>query len=146
MRLLSALFAFVVLSAVVGCGPAAKLSGQVTFDGQPMKSGTVVFMSDDKQKTEQAAIEKNGTYTIDRLTTGKWLVAVMPTQSPMANMPKGVTIPEEAKNTPQGKMYLEAANDYVNVQNHQRDPTTSNITVNVEGGEQKYDIPLTSAK
>jgi hypothetical protein len=91
-------FGFALLAAVLptlGCGSSgpklASVSGKVTLDGAPLKSGTVNLVADESKGTKQAgtssgAIGSDGTYKIT--TDGKdgaplgWYKVVVITMTP----------------------------------------------------------------
>jgi hypothetical protein len=62
------LVVFLVLSACAGTQEAT-VGGNVEFDGQLMKSGTVTFIDKDG-KSHSAAISEKGTYRIQKLPPG----------------------------------------------------------------------------
>lgn len=67
---------------LVGCSGnglnLAKVSGKVTWKGQPVKNGTVFFMPDESKGTKgmpaMAAIADNGSYTLSTETTGDGVI------------------------------------------------------------------------
>jgi hypothetical protein len=68
---------------VAGCGPAnglnlVKVSGKVTYKGQPVKNGTVFFMPDEGKKTVGPAavgsITSDGSYTLSTESPGDGVV------------------------------------------------------------------------
>jgi len=56
----------------------AKVSGTVTYKGQPVKNGTVFFMPDEAKGTKgmpaMAAIAENGSYVLSTETTGDGVI------------------------------------------------------------------------
>lgn len=143
--------AFAVLTSlffVAGCGgePRGKLSGTVTFDNKPLPGGTVIFMTDDNSKTEHVPIQSDGKYSSDNIPLGKLRVAVLPPASGPV-MPAGAKVTGAPADHPQAKLYSQANSaPPVNIPEALRDPATSNITVEVTGGEQpSFDIPLKGA-
>lgn len=141
-RILYSLLLLACFLVVAGCGePTGSLTGKVTYNDKPVANGTVVFMG--AEKTVHVPIDENGTYTSDKVPVGDVKVAVMPAPRPPGSfMPKGAKIPDSAKDTPQGKMYLEAQNSFVAIPDNLQDPTKSGQTVKVTGGAQTYDIAL----
>jgi hypothetical protein len=100
------LFGLALLAAVAtlpGCGPSGPrlepVSGKVTLDGAPLKSGTVTLVADESKGTKQVgsssgAIGSDGTYRIT--TDGKdgappgWYKVVVITMGPgMGQMQTG---------------------------------------------------------
>lgn len=126
------------LLVVAGCGgePRGKLSGTVTFDNKPLSGGTVIFMTEDNSKTEHVPIQSDGKYSSDNIPLGKLRVAVLPPAGGPV-MPSGAKVTGAPADHPQAKLYSQAnAGPSVNIPEAMRDPATSNITVEVTGGEQ----------
>lgn len=53
------------LLAASGCGSEAKVSGKVTLDGQPLESGTIMFVPADGKGQPQSGEIKNGQYSVN---------------------------------------------------------------------------------
>jgi hypothetical protein len=78
----------VLAAAVAGCGHRAEVSGTVTLDGVPLKSGVVTFTPRDAGASAYAAIHADGRYTAQTgasvgLAPGDYVVTVA------ANLPAG---------------------------------------------------------
>jgi hypothetical protein len=93
----------VIVSAVVaGCGPAAKkdenrstVSGAVTFKGNPLPAGTLVFASSDTNLASTVSIKADGTYSTDRAPIGPNIVTVSTESIKMGNPAAYVAIPNK---------------------------------------------------
>lgn len=69
---------FALMLFVSGCGgnrATARVSGTVTYKGQPLKGGTVSFLPSDGG-AYTAAIAEDGTYATTNVTTGEMTVTV----------------------------------------------------------------------
>ena len=102
---------FVVLSS--GCGPnkqvvadRASVTGTVTFNGTPLKGGTIRFFSLDGQVNASAMIMEGGHYSTDRAPLGKVKVSVETESLKFGNAAAYVPIP--AKYTSPATSGLEA--------------------------------------
>ena len=80
--LLAALVA--AASVLDGCGPSEKIGeveGRVTFNGQPVKEGTVVFAGPDGSSGE-TPLDQDGRYALtppeNRLRPGEYVVTITP--------------------------------------------------------------------
>jgi hypothetical protein len=53
----------IALTALAGCGDGkSSVHGNVTFDGQPVASGTITFVKDDGQLVREGAVIKDGSF------------------------------------------------------------------------------------
>ncbi len=86
----------------LGCGPDNPLnrkavSGKVTFNGQPLERGNIMFYPTDKGPVVTGASITNGQYAIATakgLTVGKYTVQISsPNPNPGPNDPQGPGIP-----------------------------------------------------
>jgi hypothetical protein len=147
------LLAGVLLPSLVsmGCGSSGTVSGKVTYLGQDLGGGTVLFSAPGK-KTERATIAPDGSYTIANLPTGTVKIAVEtasarpPDQAAMRigipQIPPDANLPPEAeksmyKSSPENK-----GGKYVRIPDEYGDPDKSKLTLEVTGGNQHHDIEL----
>jgi hypothetical protein len=107
-----------LLTALVGCTEPkqvvkdrARISGSVTFNGQPLPAGTIGFQSTESSVTTAASI-RDGVYTTDRAPLGKGTVTVDTASIQFGNPAKYVPIPAKYG-----------------------DSTTSGLTVDVHAGD-----------
>jgi hypothetical protein len=133
-----------VLCGVAGCsGGRATVSGKVTFNGNAVPAGQVVFQPEDKTKQpERAAIQSDGTYSCSTVQHGKNFIAVEPgPKSPTSFMPKDAT-KKFPKDQPIPDIYKNTGKDtYVDIPQEFRDPFNSGYTLMVDGNK-SFDIPL----
>jgi len=127
---------------MVGCGPpTATLSGTVSFKGQPLPSGTILFHAPDG-RVEHSLITEEGHYMIDNAPLGAVRITVQahapaPSGIPSRGKPPSVALPEpprQAKDPSDGKFIHNPAK-YL-------DPAKSGLTYMVLAGEQTHDIEL----
>ncbi|MDR1268779.1 MAG: carboxypeptidase-like regulatory domain-containing protein [Planctomycetaceae bacterium] len=74
----------VLITGLIGCSNHVKLSGKVTYSdtGEPLESGTVIFLPESETFQARGEIEKNGSYVLatfkenDGLPPGNYRVYV----------------------------------------------------------------------
>lgn len=123
MPMLGALLA---LTALIGCNSAdsgrASISGKVTFDGQPLQSGEIVF---EPQGTGRLGIAQivDGAYQMPAQqgpTPGKYLVRIT------ANRPTGKAVQPAAD--PSGRSSGVSYEQYIPAKYNEKSTTTVEIT------------------
>jgi hypothetical protein len=119
---------FVVCGAVFlsGCGssdgypPSAKVSGQITFQGQPVAEGVVNFVSPKTGNASSGVLNAEGKYVIaEGIPPGDYHVSVTPPRVMRPPMP-GEPAPE--------------AKPYANIPEKVRTETTSGLRTEVKAG------------
>ena len=136
-----------LLLGAAGCAASGSVSGKVTYKGQPLGGGTVLFASPGKASVT-ADIAPDGSYTIAKIPAGPVHIAVE-TKSAKANRapkgmmpPKGVEVPPEAEQSPVYGGAGRAGGKYVPIPEQYADPDKSDLSYTVKGGPQTYDINL----
>lgn len=141
--------ALLVCVVATGCGGNGSVSGKVSYNGQALGGGTVIFYSEGKGSAE-SQIGPDGSYSIDKIAAGPVKVAVetasakpvapdprrpaMPTPPP-DQTPKGAdTSLYNASSAPKGK--------YVAIPETYGNPATSGLTYDVKAGSQQKDFDL----
>ena len=142
MRQFARLAAACLLStAACGCGngeldvgPVGRISGEVTFDGEPVTEGTVDFYNDAKGAVTHAAIGPDGHYTLKEGTpTGDYVVTVSP---PPPEQPSGLV--EDGAAPPPVKEYPFIPQQY-------RSPQSSGLSTTItEGDDNTYNVEMIS--
>jgi hypothetical protein len=109
--------AFLCVSTL-GCGPKAPvdenrtvISGTVTFNGTPLKAGTIRFDSSDKHIGTSTSIASDGRYSTNRVPLGSNTVSI------------------ETESLQYGSPHL-----YVKIPDKYADPSKSGLTVDVKPG------------
>ncbi|HZT81080.1 MAG TPA: carboxypeptidase-like regulatory domain-containing protein [Gemmataceae bacterium] len=147
-----------LLFTLIGCGgPSASVSGKVTYKGQPLNGGTVVFQSTDGKWGGSSAIAEDGTYTIPKVPPGQVKIGVE-TKSVNPTVPKGgggfmfkkgpadfkmkppkdTAMPKDADKT----FYGGDTKKYVDIPEKYADPEKSGLTYTVTAGKQIHNIDL----
>lgn len=63
--------------ALFGCSrPVGSVSGTVTYNGKPLKGGSVIFISLDGNPGHSADISETGAYSLSKVTAGQYKVCV----------------------------------------------------------------------
>ncbi len=78
---------FIVLVSATGCGekfPRGKVSGKITYQGQPLTGTTMIFLTKDNM-TYRAELDKEGGYSLDNIPLGPVKVSF---QQAMPRVPK----------------------------------------------------------
>ncbi len=162
VRLCCLLVVALASSVLAGCGrPVGSVSGKVTIMNKPLKGGYVTFVSTDGQQTHPAQISEEGTYSIPKITAGPYQILVetaslAPRPVPMSankGTPKGGKL-DEGTAVPEGYHPSNAAEASIanaNAKNAKRyvaiparyaATSSSNLTYEVVGGNQTYNIEL----
>ncbi|WP_437186968.1 carboxypeptidase-like regulatory domain-containing protein [Planctomicrobium sp. SH668] len=120
---------------MAGCGsstPNGVVSGKVTFEGEPVTEGSVLFVPQDTKFGGEAPINADGSYSIKTqiggLPPGKYLVAVQLPRVEMGATKRspGTMMPKEVDNIP--KIY--------------RSSKTSGLEIQVPAGGVSFDIAM----
>ena len=159
------LFGLAVLMTA-GCGPSTgRLTGKVTYQGNALKGGNVTLVPEGSGMSFSTPIQEDGTYTFEQVRSGKYKVCVETNSLKPSSRPSGPTYPgvggsrgkAQFKNEPPKGAVLpegykmddpfarEAANAkrYVAIPDKYAQPESTTLTVEVKGGPQQHDIPLT---
>jgi hypothetical protein len=139
---------------LAGCGGGkGDISGEVTFNGEPVSVGRITFLSEVGNKEVISAYIIRGKYTIKACPVGPVKISVESIEPPdpeklkateenMAKVPmaRGMKAPEipaeimELASGPKLK-YVQIPLEYAN-------PESSGLTYEVKKGPQPFDIPL----
>lgn len=138
----------------VGCsgGKTGTVSGKVTLDGKPVNNGVVTFTLADGKNRGSAAIQENGTFTIEKVPQGAGTFTVDTGEMRNAlEMEKRLGQGGPDGSPPAGgdsrfnQMAEKAkkAQNAVLVPTSYANPQTSGLTYTVKAGKQEHDLPLT---
>ena len=130
-----------------GCGSSGSVSGKITYKGEPLGGGKVVFNSTEGKPSASASIEPDGHYSIDKIAAGAVKITVetksaQPVKGPPGGMP---TPPPGAFPKDAPSMYNPASQPkgkYVPIPENYADPEKSGLTYTVVAGAQPHDIEL----
>jgi hypothetical protein len=120
----------------LGCGsaePLGQVSGKVTFQGEPVGEGTVLFSNPDLGVSAEAELSADGSYTLTTykggLPPGDYKVTVSPPEIPDPS-PSGDTEPG---------MITKPVD---NIPEKYRSLDTTPLTVSVQEGTRQFDLLL----
>ena len=125
-----------MLVAMVGCGSAGEprgyVSGKVTYSGEPVSEGVVVFSSATGNFAAQGTLQNNGSYSVRSsdggLPVGEYQVVVLP---PTVQTP-------DTPDSPGGEAFLEVDN----IPSRYRSASQSGLSLKVEAGNNTFDIAM----
>jgi hypothetical protein len=138
------LIALVALLAI-GCGGGkGDVSGEVSFNGQPIPWGRITFLSQVGNRPAISGSIRNGRYTIKGCPAGPVKISVEsikavarnPKAAPLG-MAKGFRAPEGTEEPPP-----EAIGKHVWIPDKYGNAETSGLEYTVKRGEQEHPIPL----
>jgi hypothetical protein len=134
-----------------GCGSSTgTVSGKVTYNGKPLKGGSVTFfVSGAKPDRVSAEIDRDGKYTAYNVPAGKAIVTVDTDRLNPKNIkgkryspPPGVAAPKGFNEGKGGVSPEEAAERFVEIPSKYSKEDESGLTCEVKGGAQPHDIDL----
>lgn len=145
-----------LLALSAGCSSKGKVSGKVYYKNEPLKVGMVQFFPEKEGGNFSSPIGTDGSYTISKLPPGPAKISI--TSSSANPMEKGIApgggpmamkgMKGAAEMMRKGK---EQAGDAAPPSDSKGgkavpakygDPETSNLSINVTGGSQTFDIKL----
>jgi len=125
-----------------GCEASTTVSGNVTYEGEPVASGWITFLPSGGQGTEAGAEIVNGSYTVEQIEPGEKTVQIIGVQE----VPY-VASSEEMERASRERPEVVEQTDLV----HQADNVPANATGNnarvvIRKGDQTQDFHLTKPK
>jgi hypothetical protein len=129
-----------VVLAVAGCGRSTgHVTGQVTYKGQPLPSGTVLFHGPDGA-TGHSAIWPDGRYEVRDVPVGPWKITVQSHGRLPQGFARGALRDPDFKMSPREALKVL---QHVGIPKKLADPAQSGLAYTVKAGKQRYDIALT---
>jgi hypothetical protein len=144
-RRLVAITALIVASNITaGCNrsePLGRVYGKVTFQGEPVTAGILVFSNHEKGVHMTAELGPDGSYELQTaggfgLPLGTYKIAV---NTPIPEPPVYGAMNSTPVNAPR-------ANSAVNIPKKYQDYETSGLSITVEKGENRFDIEMNSER
>jgi len=142
------------LLALCGCTgnrEKATVKGAVTWGGQPLKMGNVVFVSADNQGGQgSGVIDANGNYTVNDAPVGDDKVYISLPPRPMGPVggmpaaPPGMAMPADKQPNAAGGMGSTNPQDYPStLPDKYKSAKDTDVTFKVEKGQNTFNITLT---
>jgi hypothetical protein len=136
--------AFLFATLALGCGGGdgvnrgGKLTGKVTIDGKPVSAGEVIIYGADGKHSMSGKIRLDGTYTVLDPPLGACKLAVVTSTFKDVPPPTAKKGPVDHTDPKTGEWPI-----YVRTPERYEKPETSGLTVEVKGGDQEHNVPLT---
>ena len=136
-------------AAFLGCSgdkqAPAKVSGNITYDGKPLKAGTLQFHTKEGVAYD-GRISLDGTYSASDLPEGEMVVTVITEHlNPARKGPppsKDYDRRMKAQQQPEGPAAAPPEEPYTKIPDKYSKPNTSPLSVKLKGGRQVQDLEL----
>ncbi len=130
----------VALLAAAGCGSSAHLSGNVSYDGQPVENGTITFVPADGRGPTAGALITQGRYRARDLSPGSKVVQIHGFRDvPMARMSSELAEQAEEAMRRGESLAVDPVDDATIIP---PDAEGNNATVDIQRGRQTLDFHL----
>ena len=149
--LLGGLLLTVLVAGLAGCGgkKKAKISGKVTYKGNPVTGGTLtLYPPDEKQAPLPIQIQADGTFVTTDVTPGTYQVGISTESAKRAagpDMSKFKPPPGVKVSAEEMKRYGSSSGGgvkYMAIPPKYAKPETSGLTWEIKGGSQDKPFPL----
>jgi hypothetical protein len=132
------------LVVAAGCGkPTGSVSGKVIYKGQPLKGGTVVFVTADGKTGGRSDIAEDGTYSIAEVPVGAVKISVeTKSLKPNANRAREGSAPKNMPPEAAGYKGGNTADRYIPIPERYSQVDTSELAYTVIAGKQEHPIEL----
>jgi hypothetical protein len=137
-----------LLFGIIGCSSStATVSGKVYLDDKPLKGGRVVFISTQGKGSASTDIEEDGSYKITKAPVGRAKITVATEWMNPRNQSKARKYePPPGQKSPYRKEKEEGVGArYIKIPDEYEEPDKTPLTFEVKGGNQPFDIKLSSS-
>lgn len=121
------------LLLAAGCGRSVNIEGEVTFDGQPVESGSISFEPADGQGPTAGGAIEGGRYAVSGQSGGKKVVRIRATRKTGRQIETGPPAPP-------GHM-VDEVESYIPAKYNSQSTLTCEVAA---GGASRHDFALTS--
>jgi hypothetical protein len=128
-----------LLIAVTGCGGTAKMSGKVSYKGQPVLSGTVTALNEDGTAAS-GVIQPDGSYTVVGVKRGRVKIGVVSPDPARARSILKKDENKDAKDKDHRGHTTPGTGGWFPLPPELGDPDKSGIVVEVTSSRTQYDI------
>lgn len=134
---------FLFLMAAVGCGGrTAAVSGKVTYKGEPLTAGYVIFHASDG-RADSGRIGGDGNYTVYKAPVGDVKVAIRTADPNRRPPPAGLSKSKNAVKRPDSESTgTDSIGKFVSIPARYQDPEQSGFTFAVKPGQQTINLEL----
>jgi hypothetical protein len=128
-----------LLAALTGCGGSAKLTGKVTYKGQPVLSGTVTVLNEDGTAAS-GVIQPDGTYAVEGVKRGRVKIGVVSPDPARARSILKKAENKDAKDKDHHGHTIPGTGGWFPLPPELGDPEKSGIELVVSSSRMQYDI------
>lgn len=130
-----------LVTLVAGCGGQATVSGRVTYGGNPLRHGSVIFLAEDGT-ARSGAIGDDGTYQVAGVKPGEARVGVISPKVDARHVPNAPRSDVAAKKKAATTKEKSTIIGWVDVPKQFENPATSGVRVVIGRGTVTQDIEL----
>jgi len=130
---------------LAGCGSTGTVSGKVSFKGNPLKGGTVTFLSAAGKPSATTQINEDGSYAIPSVPAGEVKICVdtqMLNPAGKIKAPKYSAPPGQKNPNDPGGDSTDTSKRYVAIPEAFASPEKTTLTYTVKGGKQEHNIEM----
>jgi hypothetical protein len=129
-----------VMPIICGCSGTGTVSGVVTCDGEKLQYGTVLFMTEGGARSSEIA--SDGTYVMRDVPPGLARISISCVDPKFMNtgINDSNAAKKEKKKPPLGTSF--SAEEYSKIPLRYNNPDSSELTLEVKGGNQTFDLIL----
>jgi hypothetical protein len=133
---------FVACLGSAGCGkPIVMVSGNVSYQGKPLKGGTIRFV-DATGRVASAAIDQNGNYTIEHAMVGEASITVETSSLMKQDSAPSYSPPPEYKGPYKGHQSGGTGDRYVAIPRKYESIETSDLKRVIKRGKNEFNFVL----
>jgi hypothetical protein len=121
----------ILLAGVCGCGHRATVTGKVTYQGRPVRHGTVILLGGDKM-ARAGVVQPDGSYLVEGVPPGSVKIGVI-----SGDPSKGRSPMRDGKRVRPGRI-----EGWFPLPSKFEAPETSGLSCTVDSGHVNHDIEL----
>jgi hypothetical protein len=126
-----------------GCsGGTGTVTGQVTFNGQPLPLGTITFHAEQGDHEVSNALIRDGSYSVDGVRAGPTKVTVVTVDTAQVGAPPTEAGGARDKGDGLKPAPKKPSSNFVALPKHYGDPNNSGLSLEVHQGTQTFNVEL----